>query len=165
VIDLQNAWLEMSKGLEKSTSENLEYMKEAISIFHRAGAPIIFTYQSFSQHGVVSGTKEFELLPGITATAEDGKIVKAYSNAFNKTELTRMIQDKGCDTVFLIGLSALHCVLSTYLAAYDEGFSPYIVKGAVAGTDEESIKILEKICDTLSLRAISQILGLKPNMH
>ncbi|NLB75294.1 MAG: hypothetical protein GX799_02335, partial [Crenarchaeota archaeon] len=39
---------------------------------------------------------------------------------------------------------------------------PYIVRGAIAGPDEESIKIADKLCDTLSLRAISQILGQDP---
>jgi nicotinamidase-related amidase len=139
-------------------------MKKAISIFRSAGAPIIFTYQSYPEQGVIQGTHAFELLPNITATDDDGKVVKTHSNAFNKTELTRMIQDKGCDTVIIIGLSALHCVLSTYLAAWDEGFFPFIVRGAVSAPDEESVKIAEKICDTLSLRAISQILGQNPRI-
>jgi nicotinamidase-related amidase len=73
-----------------------------------------------------------------------------------------MVKENGCDTVIIIGLSALHCVLSTYLGAYDRDLFPYIVRGAIAGPDEESIKTAEKLCDTLSLRAISQILGQNP---
>lgn len=162
VIDVQNGWLEMSEGLKRSVSERTAAMKEAISIFRKAGAPIIFTYHSYAEKGIAPETRKFELIPSLIATAEDSKIVKTHQNAFVKTELARVIRDKGCDTVILVGLSALNCVLATYLAAYDEGFFPYIVRGAVAGPDEESVQIAEKICDTLSLRAVAQILGQNP---
>jgi nicotinamidase-related amidase len=112
----------------------------------------------------VPGTKEFELFPSLTVKAEDGKVVKTHQNAFNKTELERMVRDKGCDTVILIGLSALHCVLATYFGAYDQDLFPYLARDAVAAPDEESIQIAEKICDTLSLRAISQILEQDPRV-
>ncbi|MEJ5327607.1 MAG: isochorismatase family cysteine hydrolase [Candidatus Bathyarchaeia archaeon] len=162
VIDVQNGWLELSEGLKRSVTERITAMSEAISIFRKACAPIIFTYHSYAERGIVPGTKEFELIPSLTAMAEDAKVIKTHQNAFVKTALAHMIRDKGCDTVILIGLSALNCVLATYLAAYDEGFFPYIVRGAVAGPDEESVQIVEKICDTLSLRAVAQILGQNP---
>ncbi len=164
VIDVQNGWLEMSERLKQSVTERIGSMSEAISIFRKARAPIIFTYHSYAERGIVPGTKEFELIPGLTAVAEDVKVLKNHQNAFVKTALAHMIRDKGCDTVILIGLSALNCVLATYLASYDEGFFPYIVRGAVAGSDEGSVKILEKICDTLSLRAVAQILGQNPSV-
>ena len=164
VIDVQNGWLEMSEGLKRSVTERIAAMSEAISIFRKAGAPIIFTYHSYAERGIIPGAKEFELIPSLTAVAEDAKVVKTHQNAFVKTSLAHMIRDKGCDTVILIGLSALNCVLATYLAAYDEGFFPYIVRGAVSGPDEESVQIVEKICDTLSLRAVAQILGQNPRV-
>lgn len=165
VIDVQNAWLSFSDGLKKSVDERISNITEAISIFRRAGAPVIFTFHSYSERGIVPETQGFNLLPNIVVKAGDEQVVKTHQNAFMKTELARIIRDKGCDTVILVGLSALNCVLSTYLAAYDEGFFPYIVRGAVAGPDDESIQIAEKICDTLSLRAISQILGQAPQFH
>lgn len=162
VIDLQNGWPNLSETLKTSVDEHISNMRKAISIFRRAGAPIIFTYQSCEAKGVVSGTTEFELFLNIDVNATDGKVVKTYQNAFNKTELEQMLRDKQCDTVILVGLSAMHCVLSTYFGAYDKDLSPYLARGAVAGKDEESVQLAEKICDTLSLRAISQILGQDP---
>jgi nicotinamidase-related amidase len=162
VIDVQNVWPEMSEGLKKSVTEHLGNMTCAISIFRRAGAPIIFTYQTCPEKGIAPGNTGFELFPNITIKAEDSKVLKTHQNAFNKTELEQIIKEKGCNAVILVGLSALHCVLSTYLGAYDRDLYPYIVRGAIAGPDEESIKTAEKLCDTLSLRAISQILGQDP---
>ncbi len=159
VIDVQNGWLEMSVGLKKSVDEHISNMNKAISIFRMAGAPIIFTYHSYDDRGIVAGTKEFELFPSVEVKTNDGVVVKTHQNAFNKTSLESMIRDKGCDTVILVGLSAMLCVLGTYFGAYDRDFTPYLVRGAVAAPDEESIQIAEKICDTLSLRAIAQILN------
>lgn len=158
-IDIQNGWVETSEGLRRSTDAHIVRMAEAISIFRKLGAPVIFTYQTYHGKGIVPGTKAFDLCAGIMAKATDSKVVKANMNAFNGTELESILREKGCDTVIIVGLSALHCVLATYFGAYDRGFSPYLVRDGVAGPTEESVQIAEKICDTLSLKAISQVLG------
>ena len=164
VIDPQNGWLELSESLKRSVNQHIDTMSKAISIFRGAKAPIIFTYHSFPENGITPGNKGFEFFPTIDAKSTDAKVVKTHQNAFNQTELEKMVRDKQCDTVILVGLSALHCVLATYFGAYDRDFNPYLVRGAVAGKDEESVQIVEKICDTLSLRAISQILEQDPNL-
>ncbi len=158
VIDPQNGWLELSESLKNSVHEHVNNMITAISIFRRAGAPIIFTCQSCPEKGIEPGKKGFELFSNIEVKSTDSKVVKTHQNAFNKTELEKLVRDKQCDTVILVGLSALHCVLATYFGAYDRDINPYLVRGAIAGKDEESVQIVEKICDTLSLRAIAQIL-------
>jgi nicotinamidase-related amidase len=164
VIDVQNGWTQLSEGLKKSVDKHLGNMNRAIYIFRRAGAPIIFTYQSCDAKGIVPGTKEFELFPSVDVAAADRKVVKNHQNAFNKTELERIIRDSACDSVIIVGLCALHCVLATYFGAYDRDIAPYLVRAAVAGENEESVQVVEKICDTLSLRAISQILEQDPNV-
>jgi nicotinamidase-related amidase len=164
VIDAQNGWLGMSDGLKDSVERRIDRMVEAISIFRKANSPIIFTYHSQDDIGMVPGTNEFDLFPGVKVNPSDGKVVKTYMNAFNKTDLESQIHDMGCDTVILIGLSAMYCVHATYLGAFDRDLVPYLIKGAVAGPDEGSVEMVEKISDTLSLKAISQILGLGPNM-
>ena len=59
VIDAQSGWLRLSEGLKKSVDEHIGNMCQAISIFRKAGAPIIFTYHSFGAKEIVPGTKEF----------------------------------------------------------------------------------------------------------
>lgn len=158
-IDAQKGWLEVSNGLKRSMEERLGLMREAVSIFRNAGAPIIFTYHVCPSLGLEPGGDGFELCPGLVAEGADGKVVKERMNAFNRTELEQMVRNRGCDTVVLMGLSATSCVLATYYGAYDKDLSPYLVRGAVAGSTEESVQMVEKICDTLSLKALSQMLG------
>lgn len=164
VIDMQNGWLTFSPGLKKSVADHIDTVNKVISIFQSANAPIIFTFHSYAEHGIVKETKEFEIMPEISITKDCKKIIKTHQNAYIKTNLAKIIRENGCDTVMIAGLSALNCVLSTYLATYDENLFPYLVKGAVAGPDEKSVQIAETICDTLSLRAISQILGQDPKI-
>jgi len=162
VIDAQNGWLEMSEGLKLSVQKTLPHMVEAIQVFRRAGAPVLFTYHLYKERSLYPGSSDFDLFPEIEILPEDKWVVKTYQNAFNKTELTSLLKEKGCDTVVLAGLSAMNCVLTTYYGAYDVDLSPYLLRGAVAGPDQASIDLAEKICDTLSIRAVSQILGGAP---
>ena len=44
-------------------------------------------------------------------------MIKTHLNTFNGTGLDTLLKEKGCDTVMIIGLSAVHCVLATYFGA------------------------------------------------
>jgi nicotinamidase-related amidase len=159
IIDVQNGWLDMSSGLKRSVEERLGYMREAVSLFRAAGAPVIFTYHACPALGLEPGGKGFELHPGLAAVEADGKVVKDQMNAFNGTDLERIVRERGCDTVVLMGLSATQCVLATYYGAFDKSLSPYLVRDAVCSAKEENVQLAERLCDTLSLKALSQILG------
>ena len=63
VIDAQNGWLGMSEGLKRSVDEHIDSMREAISIFRRAGAPIIFTYHSYNEERVRAGNERVRTFP------------------------------------------------------------------------------------------------------
>lgn len=158
VIDVQNAWLDGSEGLRKSVETRAEEMNGAIALFRRKGLPLIVVYHTDVESGPEPGTPPFEFHHSIKVEASDRRIVKNYPNAFNKTTLEGVLRESGCDTVLLAGLSASGCVLATYLGALDRDFIPYLIRDAVAGSREDLVRYAEEICDTLSLRAISQIL-------
>ncbi|MCU0861049.1 MAG: cysteine hydrolase [Methanomassiliicoccales archaeon] len=158
VIDVQNAWLDSSRGLMASVEERAEEMNEAIDLFRSKGLPIIVVYHT-DEEGPAPGSQAFAFHPSIKVREEDATVVKNYPNAFNRTRLEAMLRERDCDTVMLVGLSASGCVLATYLGALDRDLSPYLVKDAVAGPREDLVRFAEEICDTLSLRAIAQFLG------
>lgn len=157
-IDMQNGWLEMSPGLKISVAEKVSRMCQTVRIFREAGAPVIFTYHQYTEAGITPGTHQFDIFPELEIGESDLKVVKTYQNAFNKTNLSSILKERGCDTVMMIGLSATNCVLSTYLAAYDHDLIPYLVRGAVAGQDDAAVSVAESLCDTLSVRAVSQMI-------
>jgi nicotinamidase-related amidase len=90
---------------------------------------VIFTYHSVQDKGIVESSEEYDLLPGIEALEGDGKAIKTHLNAFGNTDLAGMLREKDCDTVLIIGQSALHCVLPSYFDAYDQDIFPYTLRG------------------------------------
>ncbi len=136
----------------------IEEINEAIAIFRRKELPIIVVYHVEKDGNPAPGTKGFEFHHSVKIEETDKKVVKNYPNAFNRTELERMLTDEGCDSVLLTGLSATGCVLATFLGAIDKDLSPYLVKDAVAGSREDLVRFVEEICDSLSLKAITELL-------
>ncbi len=67
----------------------------------------------------------------------------------------------GCDTVILAGLSAMGCVMATYIGAMDRDLHPYLLRDGVAGSSEDLVRLAQEIFDTLSLDALDQILPKK----
>jgi nicotinamidase-related amidase len=159
VIDVQNEWLEGSDGLRASVEMRAEAINEVIAIFRKKELPIIVVYHMDKDGSPTPGTKGFEFHQSIKIEGTDKKVVKNYPNAFNRTELERILKDEGCDTVLLAGLSATGCVLATFFGAIDKDFSPYLVRDAVAGSREDLVRFVEEICDSLSLKAISQFIN------
>jgi nicotinamidase-related amidase len=158
VIDVQNEWLDQSKGLMTSVEARAEEINEAIAIFRTKGLPIFVIYHTDKGSGPAPGTQAFEFHPSIKIEPTDVRVVKNYPNAFNKTNLEHMLREAGCDTVLLTGLSATGCVLATYMGAIDRDLSPYLVRDAVAASREDLVRFVEEICDGLSLRAIRQLI-------
>jgi nicotinamidase-related amidase len=95
----------------------------------------------------------------IVIDMQDKKIIKTYGNAFNKTDLGKILNEEDVDSVMLAGFCAEYCVLSTYHGAKDLDLNPFLLKNAVAGGVKEHIDFVEKICETMSLGPLSQILG------
>ena len=88
-------------------------------------------------------------------------LVKAYPNAFNKTELQEILAMDGCDTVILAGLSTTGWIMATYIGAIDRDLHPYLLRDGVAAESETLVHHAQEIFDTLSLDALDQILPKK----
>jgi nicotinamidase-related amidase len=101
------------------------------------------------------GTDGFEFLPSIAIADSDPRVIKNYSNAFNKTELAGILEQKQVDTVILCGLSASACVMATYVGAEDQDLHPFLLKDGVAASDERYVRNAEEIFETLSIGALA----------
>ena len=112
VMDIQNAWMPMMDDEGKEMA--LRYVNYAISKFRERGLPIIVVYHTDPEHGPEPGTEPFEFPEEIKITDDDITVVKNFPSAFKQTDLEEILRREGCDTVFLVGLSAVGCVLYTY---------------------------------------------------
>ena len=143
VMDIQNAYLPMmdNEGKERA----LSYVNYAIATFRERELPVIVVYHTDPDRGPVPGSEAFQFPKEVQITDDDVKVIKNFPSAFEKTELAQILRQEGCDTVFLVGLSAVGCVLRTYFDAERLDFRAFMVEGALLSHDAELTRSVEEI--------------------
>lgn len=156
VIDVQNFVLDGFPGYSESVSKHTKTMNDAIALFRRKGLPLVIVYHEDRELGPRPGTRAFAFHESIEVKQSDPMVVKNYPNAFNKTPLADMLLGMGCDTVFIVGLSAIGCAMATYHGAIDLDLEPYFVHDAVAADTEEHVRMAEEICRTINMAELEK---------
>jgi nicotinamidase-related amidase len=136
VIDIQNEFLPGMSEQDKKTA--FDYINGAIRRFHDKGFPVIRIYHSDPVAGPKPGSEAFEYPQSVLISPADPMVIKTYSNAFNKTELEKVLRERGCNVLFLCGLSATDCVLATYLGAQDLDFDAFLIREALISPDSNA---------------------------
>ena len=158
VIDIQNAFLPMmDKSEADQTMPNINFY---INLFRTKGFPIIRIYHSDIKYvyGPKEGSKEFEFPDSVLIKPDDPKVIKHYGDAFNKTDLDKVLKEKNVNTLFLCGLSSVGCVLATYIGAENHDYSAFFVKHALISHKTEYTKNIEDIFEALGYTAINTML-------
>jgi nicotinamidase-related amidase len=156
VIDIQNAYLSGMAQREKETAMlNINYY---IQLFRSQGYPIIRIYHYSKQFGPEQGTDQFEYPSSVLIKPDDAKIIKTYPDGFNKTDLNKVLKEKDCNTVFLCGLSAVGCVLATWIGAQDYDYKAFLIKDAIMSHNEDYTHNIEAMFDAVGPDVVSIIL-------
>jgi nicotinamidase-related amidase len=156
VIDVQNRYMRMIPPRDKELATF--FINLLIDLFRKHGFPVIRIYHSDKEDGPVQGTEEFEYPDSISVKPEDTQIIKTYSDSFNKTDLNSILREKGTNTLFLCGLSAVGCVLATRTGARNNDYDAFIVKDAIMSHNSEYTKNVEIMFDAISYDAVKLIL-------
>jgi nicotinamidase-related amidase len=146
VIDVQKEIMQTDPVASSSILQAIDYINAAIVLFRKRKLPII---------GIQHINKEEHLAPGLEGFI---RIQKTHSNAFVKTELQKVLQDRNINTILLSGYCAEYCVLSTYRGARDLDMQPIILRGAIASGNPENIRFVENINEIISLGALEKFL-------
>jgi nicotinamidase-related amidase len=156
VIDIQNAFL--PKMSEQDRKLGMEMITYYIELFRKNGFPIIRVYHTDPRSGPKTDSEAFEFPKSVPVKADDPKIIKNYSNAFNKTNLDKLLKEKGCNTLFLCGLSAVGCVLATYYGAEDLDYNVLMLKDALISHNTALTKAVQEFCETISYTPLKLLL-------
>ena len=89
---------------------------------------------------------------------QDLRIVKTYGNSFTKTKLNETLKQLNVDTLIITGFCAEECVLSTYVGAEDNDFTPVILRSAIASGNPSHIKFVEEISNLISIGALTKFI-------
>ena len=157
VIDIQNAYLTgMAQREKEAAMRNINYY---IQLFRSYGYPVIRIYHYSKQFGPEQGTEPFEFPASVLIKPDDPKIIKTYADAFNKTELDKVLKAQGSNTLFLCGLSAVACVLATWNGAKNYDYTPFLIKDAIMSHNEDYTNNIEAMFDAVGPDVVSIILA------
>ena len=156
IIDVQNRYMASIPPRDKELA--VFFINLLIGLFRKHNFPIIRIYHQNIENGPNPGTEEFEYPASILIKPEDTQIIKTYSDGFNKTKLAGVLSEKGSNTLFLCGLSAVGCVLATWIGAQNNDYKSFIVKDAIMSHNSEYTKNAEAMFDAVSYDIIKLIL-------
>jgi len=156
VIDIQNAFLEIVPEQEKEIG--LLYINGLIELFRRHDFPVIRIYHFSEEIGPKPDTEDFEFPTSVMIKSDDPKVIKTYGDGFNKTDLDEVLKENGSNTLFLCGLSAVGCVLATWIGAQNHDYKAFFVKDAIMSHNSDYTNNVEEMFDAVSYDVVKLIL-------
>jgi len=142
---------------EREKEVAMYYINGLIELFRSNGYPIIRIYHLDKESGPKPDSEQFEYPTSVLIKDEDAKVIKTYGNGFNKTDLDKIIKEHGSNTLFLCGLSAVGCVLATWIGSQDHDYKAFMVKNAIMSHDSDYTKNVEDMFDAISYDAVKLI--------
>ena len=158
VIDVQNKFFNENQACSDSLKAAIQYINAAIALFRKKNLPIVVIQHKSEEEGLIPGKLGFDVPQSVKLEPQDLRLVKTYGNSFTKTGLAEKLRELGVDTVIVTGFCAEYCVLSTYRGAQDCDFTPIILRGSLASDNEEHIRFVEDINETISFGALKTLL-------
>ena len=155
VIDIQNVYLQMVPEREKEVA--LYYINELIRLFRSNGYPVIRIYHYDVQSGPKPGSEQFEYPTSVLINDADAKVIKTYGDGFNKTDLDKIIKENGSNTLFLCGLSAVGCVLATWIGAQNHDYKAFMIKDAIMSHNSDYTNQIEDMFDAVGYNMVKLI--------
>ena len=156
VIDIQNFSLKFIPDKDKESA--LFRINMFIDLFRKHDFPIIRIYHYNKQHGLTQETEDFEFPKSVSIKSEDPMVIKTYPDSFNKTDLNKILKEKGSNTLFICGLSATGCALATWLGAFNHDYKAFLVKDAIMSPNKEHTTNIEIMFDAVGYDMIQLIL-------
>jgi nicotinamidase-related amidase len=156
VIDTQNASLKFIP--DKDWEFALVRINYYIGMFREHDCPIIRIYHYSKERGPKQGTADFEFAESVAVRPDDPMVIKNYMDAFNKTDLDKVLRELGCNTLFLCGLSAAGCVLATLIGAFNHDYNAFLVKDAIVSHKPDYTASIETIFEAVGMDVIKMAL-------
>lgn len=142
---------------EREKEVAMYYINGLIQLFRSNGYPVIRIYHHDTEAGPAPGTELFEFPASILIKEDDAKVIKTYGNGFNKTDLDKVLKEKGSNTLFLCGLSAVGCVLATWIGAHDHDYKAFMVKDAIMSHNSDYTNQVEDMFGAVGFDVVKLI--------
>lgn len=150
VIDLQNGVCHDQTeifGLELLTKQ----VNERILLYKEQQRQIIFVQHCDKE--LISGTKDWEIIPEIIQPSEARYVEKMHANAFFETTLQNMLMELNVQTLEICGAQTEYCVDTSIKVAHHLGYQVKMLPSLTTTYDhpfmsaQDTIAFYEKIWD------------------
>lgn len=149
VVDVQNGLMGEGPYQGKKVLENIETL---ISICRKSSVEVVYVrHDGGKGSDLEPGTRGFEICAQIAPQNDEKIFTKTYSSAFLKTGLKEYLEQKGIQSIILVGMQTEYCIDSTCKTAFELGFRVLIPEGAFTTFDNGPLNAAE-LCDFYSLR-------------
>lgn len=157
VIDIQNEYLKYMSEDDKKWG--MEIINGAIYMFRQHNLPIIRVYHTDPKWGPQPDAEPFEFPKSVIIKDDDPKVIKNFPSAFQKTDLDKILKEKGCNTLYLCGLSAIGCVLATYFGGMERDYKVFMIKEGIISHNSDYTRVIKDVCETVSFETMVFMLG------
>ncbi|MDG2525926.1 cysteine hydrolase [Stenotrophomonas sp. HITSZ_GD] len=150
------------------TARQIRRLREAC---HRSGRPVIYANDNFAHWrsdfrelvamASASGETAKAVVACLKPTPEDYFILKPKHSAFLATPLPVLLSKLGVDTLFLTGMTADACILSTAVDANAREYRVRVVREAVAALPERK----RWAFSLMSASHAAQVVGVRTAMN
>ncbi len=133
ILDAQNDFFGSDNPNLAGFLATIPVINRTIVYFHQHGWPVIFLQHTSAKKP--EGSKQWEIYEQFVRAPEDIFLTKAKQDAFEGSLLQKTLEARKAAQFLLAGYLAEYCVLTTYRAARQIGYSVLILKGGTASLD------------------------------
>lgn len=156
VIDMQK---QFHKGTAGFLMDNVApKITDLVRLCRENQVPVIWIKHSNKRIGLIEGNESFEYIDSIKPDDKESKITKTYGNGFKKTDLYRILKEKGVNKVYLCGFAAEGCVHNTYKGAKELKYDAWKIEDAIASNSNLLLKMFSKIGKRTTISGIEKSL-------
>jgi len=100
-----------------------------------AGVPVIFVQHEEDEGPFRSGTEGWELADGLVTAPGDLRVRKTTPNSFHRTQLRKLLRERGVKRLVICGLQTEYCVDTTLRQALSLGYRVVLASDAHSTVD------------------------------
>lgn len=140
LIDIQNGLTKAKRLFQEDLF--IETINYAIEEYRKSGLKVIFVQHNNNQ--LQRGTSAWEIDQRVDKRENDLIIQKTHGNAFQDTDLIKVLTEFGTKQITVGGLVSHGCVKATCLGALAEGFETSLLKNGHTNWNKDAKEKIEQ---------------------
>jgi nicotinamidase-related amidase len=159
-IDIQLAFLEEdSWGGNRNNKNAEEICAKIIARWRGLGEEIIHIHHSSSdpKSSLHKYAKGFSFNPLCVPINGEVVLTKSVNSCFIGTNLKKILDEKKCQTIVIIGLTTDHCVSTTVRMAGNYGYETFLISDATATFDKIGVNGEAYVAEVIHHTALASL--------